>query len=465
MIERSHYIKFNWLSNDPRLLSKAEELNKLLLDSFDRRPRRHFTVAFNAILTSVEVQGGFNGWWIRIPTDNNLYSGKTQRNATYTSEVKDCLLWMIKSGYLVKVDSLRAPSHRQTGTLFLPFAYQVTPKLSEESLAHPSTIYRNPLAGYIDVRQKFGKVKRSVGINEREQTRYASLIKNTNKLLAEYDELMKSFEIKIGTKPVNTALLSMTRIFSRGTLELGGRYYFPLQNIRSEARKYFSFNGEPVVEIDFAAIHPTMLYQSRGLELDEDPYTIEGWKRTKVKVAFNIMLNRDGGPKATSAAKAISNNLGISLKEAKALELSILMKHKPIAAFFNTDKGLELQRLDSKIITHILQYFVRTLKRPIVTVHDSALVSIRDVESLRLAMEAAYEEVLSDKVRGTQRFIRAIKVESLEFNDELNDHIERSLDGTLNNYESGYMERILEGVKTLKCPEELYSTKYFEDPL
>jgi len=465
MIERSHYIKFNWLSNDERLCSKVNELSQELLSGLQRNRKRDLVSAFNTILTSIDVLGGFDGWWIRIPTDNNLFAGKTRRNATYTTDVLYCLNWLIKNHFLVKVDGLRAPRTKSHKTFFLPNAYVVAPKLSENSLVDPTTVYRNPLASYIEVRDKINGVKRQVVTDPTEETKYGAMLANVSKLLPEYDQLMRSTDITIGSTTLNPNLFSMTRIFSRGTLTQGGRYYSPMQNMRSKARKYLRFNGDPTVEIDFSAVHPTMLYQRVNQELIDDPYTFEGWERSDVKVAFNIMLNRDGGNRKSSAANAIAEHLEVSRAKAKELEQTILKHHQPIAEFFNTGVGLELQRLDSMIVTYILQYFVRVIQRPIFTVHDSAVVSVRDTQSLRLAMEAGYEEVMSNDLPSVQRFIRAIKVDSLPFTNELDALIVKSLDGSLDQYDDTYWNECINNNEYTECPEGLLSTKYSEESL
>ena len=463
MIERSRYIKFNWLSNDERLCARVDELSQELLGGLLRNRKRDLTSAFNTILTSIDVLGGFDGWWIRIPTNNNLFTGKTRRNASYTTDVLYCLDWLIKNHYLAKVDGLRAPRTKSHKTYFLPNAYVVAPKISEVSLVDPATVYRNPLASYIEVRDNINGVKRQVAIDPLEETKYGTMLANVSKLLPEYDQLMRNTDIAIGTSKLNSNLFSMTRIFSRGSLTHGGRYYSPMQNMRSNARQYLRFNGDPTVEIDFSAIHPTMLYQCVNQELINDPYTIEEWERSDVKVAFNIMLNRDGGDRKSSAANAIAQHLEVSRDKAKELEQTILKHHQPIAEFFNTGVGLELQWLDSRIITYILQHFVRVIQRPIFTVHDSAVVSVRDTETLRLAMEAGYEEVMSNDLPSVQTFIRAIKVESLPFTDELDALIVQSLDGSLEQYDESYWSNCIDKNMFKECPKELLSTKYSDE--
>ena len=308
---RARYIKFNWVSDDPRLLKRASELTQKLLAKYKRKPKNDFHQAFNVILSSIQVLHGYTSDYdLLIPTNNNLYSGKTRRNQTFTNDIHKCLTWLIESGYLIKEDGVRTHQrHKRSKVIWLPFAYSVAPKLSDKPLAAPKTISRNPLCDYIELRQDFienrNKVTRRIELSEEQKSINKEVIKLTNSVLADYDVLMRDVDIRLGSLPVYSAQTSMTRIFSRGSMSLGGRFYSSIQNMKSEARKYLRFDGDPVIEIDYSSIHPTMIYDFEGLNLDGDPYTIEGYPRKDIKVAFNIMLNRSGGESRSSAAKTI----------------------------------------------------------------------------------------------------------------------------------------------------------------
>ena len=170
-------------------------------------------------------------------------------------------------------------------------------------------------------------------------------------------------------------------------LGCAGRLYSAVQNYKAETRKYLYFDKEPTLEIDYSSFHPHLLYHQDGLQFaGDDPYVIEGFDRGHVKVAFNIMLNRKGSKDNKSAANTISDELGIDIEASEALEIAILELHGPIAQYFNSGIGLKLQRLDSNIAMSVIDYFVNVLKRPIVSIHDSFIVSVRDTESLILIM-------------------------------------------------------------------------------
>ena len=163
-----------------------------------------------------------------------------------------------------------------------------------------------------------------------------------------------------------------------------------------------------------------MLYHGEGLEFDgDDPYAIEGFDRDAVKVALNVMLNRKGLGANKSAAKAISNALSCDEETAEALETAIQALHSPIAHHFNTGIGLTLQRRDSDIALLVINTFVNELKRPIICVHDSFVVSVRDTETLILAMNDSYKAVHNDELD-----MKGIKGTCLEFSDALTTAIE-----------------------------------------
>jgi hypothetical protein len=215
--------------------------------------------------------------------------------------------------------------------------------------------------------------------------------------------------------------VSLTRVFSKGAFELGGRLYAPIQNYTKDNRKYYHFDGDPTIEIDYSSIHPHMLYHKQELEFDgDDPYTIEGFDRGAVKLAFNIMLNRKAVGANKSAAKTISKEVGCDGDAAEALEAAIQALHSPIAHHFNTGVGLTLQRLDSDIALLVIDQFVVTMKRPILCVHDSFIVSVRDTESLILTMEGCYKRGFNDEFT-----MRSIKADALEFNEALTVAINR----------------------------------------
>lgn len=447
---KAHYLNYRHVSADPNLIVKA----KLLASQYRaakqqlRRNKRDFATAFNAILTNIEVYQAYDDWCLHIPTNNNLFSGKYKRNATYTTEVRDALKWLIAEGYLEQVAKVIRPERKGSDERnWLPFAYKLSSKwlaeIAAAPLSDPSLIHRNPLVEYWllrDTEYVRGKKKKFAIEPTDEQLKLnAAMLEATNQTLSAYDDFMATVATTIGSIPVHSSQLSLTRIFSKGSFELGGRLFAPIQNYSKQTRKYFYLNGEPTIEIDYSSIHPYMLYHREGLEFDgDDPYAIEGFDRDAVKVAFNVMLNSKGAGANKSAAKAICNALSCDEDTAKALETAIQALHSPIAHHFNTGIGLTLQRRDSDIALLVINTFVNELDRPIICVHDSFVVSVRDTESLILTMNDSYKAVHKNELG-----MKGIKGTCLEFSDALKTAITLCFEQDTETLTNSYWDSLL----------------------
>jgi len=429
-VRKPRYLNYRQVSSDPALVAKADALANQYRDKKQqlRKNERDFEGAFNVILTNIEVYQSYDGWDLYIPTNNNLFTGKHKRNATYTTEILDALRWLIEEGYLEQVSGRSRPKKKDSDDRhWLPNAYRLSPKwltdIASAPLSDPRLIQRNPLADYWELREdrydnkgKMHKVAITPTVEQLETN--AEVLDATTKTLTAYDNLMSRIDTSIGSSTIHPAQLSLTRVFSKGSFDLGGRLYAPIQNYTKETRKYYYFDSEPTIEIDYSSIHPHMLYHKEGLQFDGgDPYALEGFDRDAVKVAFNIMLNREA-PKP--AAGTISKVVGCDTSTAEALEEAIQDLHSPIAHHFNTGVGLRLQRTDSDLALQVINSFVNVLKRPIICVHDSFIVSVRDTESLILAMNDNYKSIHKD-----EQGMRGIKGVSLEFSDALATAIEQ----------------------------------------
>ena len=67
----------------------------------------------------------------------------------------------------------------------------------------------------------------------------------------------------------------------------------------------------------------------------------------------------------------------------------------------------------------MINTFVKELNRPIICVHDSFVVSVRDTETLILAMNDSYTEVHNNELN-----MKGIKGTCFEFSDALKTAIE-----------------------------------------
>ena len=438
---KTHYIKYHHISDDPALIEKAQSLAELytLSRQQQRKSIRDFEAAFNVILTSADIFQAYDLWSLYIPTNNNLFSGTYKRNNTYTTEILDSLKWLISENYLEQVAGVTRPKKKNSRRRqWMPQAYQITSRwmseISDKPLSDPRLIRRNPLAGYWECRKKIDGAKVAIKPSDRQLKINHIILSKTDEVLESYDKFMVNVVTSIGTAAIMPAQLSMMRIFSKGSLNQGGRLYSAVQNYKAETRKYLYFDKEPTLEIDYSSFHPHLLYHQDGLQFSgDDPYVIKGFDRSHVKVAFNIMLNRKGSKDNKSAANTISDELGIDIEASEALETAILERHSPIAKHFNSGIGLKLQRLDSDIAMSVIDHFVNVLKRPVVSIHDSFIISVRDTESLILLMADCYRMFVDEMI-----VMRGIKSTAQQFSNALMDVIdlcfEQQTGGMNNNY-------------------------------
>jgi hypothetical protein len=460
-----NYIRYDWVSDDPKMVSKAEELAELWRAEKlpKRKNKRPFDRAFNVILTAMEVLEVYAGNLVHIPVNNNLYKGKTKRSSAYTTVIYDSLVWLIDHNYLDLVEGVKFTSAEPgEDRVQIPRAYKLSDKwlkvIASQPLSDPSLIQRNESAVYVELRKKVRKQIRMVTPSSEELEAYGGLIEATEKLLRDYDDLMSEVVITLGAEPVTSAKASMTRIFNNASFESGGRLYSQIQSSKKVQRPHLYFDGEPTIEIDFGAIHPNLLYHKEGETFaGNDPYMINGFDRETVKTAFNTMINRGGKHKAKSAVKALVHYLQIDIDRALELEAAILDLHKPIGHYFNSGYGLKLQRLDSDIAMNIIDYFIYEERRPIIGVHDSFIVSVRDTETLKLLMNDQYNKMFEEQndavfdaidwssvveVDGVVG-LDSIKATSLDFSKELKAAIAKCFEGNTDEMDDKFWDDLL----------------------
>lgn len=439
------YLRYNWLSTSSRLNAIAATLAERCKQSRGtgkRQVNTDFSAAFNVVLTALEVSDAYKpNQWIRIVTDDEVYGGKTQRSAAHNRQVLTALEWLIGGGYLLKVDGKRQVKVDGSSKVHdLPFAYVITDKWREEITDQPISlqheIVRNPLASYVQLRTKTKDRSVALPITQADRQHYPDLIGGSERLLEASDAIWQRVKISLSGDVLPPMQTTMTRIFNNGSFEQGGRFYCQLQNLPKKQRINLRFDDEPTKEIDYSGMHPHLLYHLQRNEFSGDPYDIEGFKREAVKVAFNTLINRDSSKHKGTAAKSLVRNLNITMVQAMSLENAIYRLHHRIAGHFNTGYGLKLQKLDSQIAYDVMTHFFMEIKRPILMIHDSAIVSVRDVEALKLCMADSYRSTVFNELQKLGHsneedapLPKGLKVSSDDFNSTLTNTIYKALEG------------------------------------
>lgn len=185
------------------------------------------------------------------------------------------------------------------------------------------------------------------------------------------------------------------RVFNRGSFACGGRHYGGFwQNLPKLYRPFLTINGHPTVELDFHALHPTMIYHQHGLTLDGDPYEIEGLPnayRASAKKALMAMVNSKPGARHLESLDQLPLPEGWTpVRLLRALE----KKHEAIADSFRSDAGVKLQRTDSEIAERVMRTMRDQHRALALPVHDSFIVTEDNEAKLESVMIAAYQEIL-----------------------------------------------------------------------
>lgn len=199
----------------------------------------------------------------------------------------------------------------------------------------------------------------------------------------------------------NPGKVYLTRKFN-GTWERGGRLYgASWQNLPQEARLGLTINGEAVVELDYRAIQPSMLYAQKGLPLDFDPYIVPDFDipRDVGKVQFNRLIN-NSGKKIVNGGLAFDKDTQkhFTTKDKFHKYISAMKEmHTAISDCFNSDASLKLQHLDSSLALSVIN---RCLDEGIVClpVHDSFIVSASHHNRLREIMTSEYEMIFNQQI-------------------------------------------------------------------
>lgn len=231
------------------------------------------------------------------------------------------------------------------------------------------------------------------------------------KELKRYD---KKFKKNVVEYSIDLSKKRVYRVFSNEDWKQGGRIYGAWwHGCPKELRKYILINGEPVIELDFSAIHVLLLYAHLGdnfLNEGVDAYTIEGHVfRKAMKVVMMSAINAKSDEKADGDTRAIMATWDTLIKklnkERKEYGINshdslyemleaIKERHQPIAEFLASGEGIKLQKEDSDIAIEIIKQHTK-MNVPILSVHDSFIVPRYFEPFTRDIMNQAYAKLVA----------------------------------------------------------------------
>ena len=207
------------------------------------------------------------------------------------------------------------------------------------------------------------------------------------------------FEDEDSARKINFFNVQLRRIFSRGSLHKGGRFYGGWwQGLPSLYRPHILIDGYKVAEVDYGTISLRILYAQRGIDvpLDQDLYNIglDDWKgkddprRDAIKTYINAALNDEQDYYKLSEEDQKST--GLTHEQLKEM---VAMAHKPIADLFNSGIGLDTQFIDSQIAEQVMLRMADE-GHVVLPIHDSFIVRLGYEYRLREVMLEVFEEVV-----------------------------------------------------------------------
>jgi hypothetical protein len=192
---------------------------------------------------------------------------------------------------------------------------------------------------------------------------------------------------KVGTNRYGEPVLKThyVRLLNKGgyrvftsNIRLQGRFYCAQQGIPSRVRLNMLMNGEPVCELDFSAMHPTMAYNAAGIRMDGSPYegVAGGFTRDQIKLGLLIVLNARDKQTAVKALALNGRQIGITYASAQKLVAALIERHDAVRKSLCSDVGIRLMNTDSKIILDAVGALVAA-GIPCIPIHDSLVVPKR----------------------------------------------------------------------------------------
>lgn len=271
--------------------------------------------------------------------------------------------------------------------------------------AHPYVIYQP--VNLIELRE--------LNSNELIDYKETGFTCRLEKILKKANEVNESAHIRYKQFNLNCNLVAIFKgNFSQyGRLHTRGQLHY--QSLNNKKPKYerneITINGDRIVELDYSALHPMLLYVAEGIQYQDDPYSAiekDPAARFFLKRALLYMVNAD----FNKAQKAINFWLlnrtneekqalaAIGITRAQPIMDKVLEVHKPIAHYLCQGKmtGLRLFNKDARIAIEIVNHFANR-NIPILCIHDSFIVQEQHENELKEVMIKMYAKLTKTKDR------------------------------------------------------------------
>jgi hypothetical protein len=225
----------------------------------------------------------------------------------------------------------------------------------------------------------------------------------TDELIAEVGttainkQITSTSKVKRYVVPLQFGNVTLRRIFARGRLDYGGRFYGGWwMNIPSRYRRNITIDDRVTVECDYSGMALRCLYAKEGLDIgNADPYDIglpnyggrADPRRAIVKDYVNAALNDVDNKYRLNSDKL--KCLGVTSSQLRKL---VNHRHHQVAGYFHSGIGLHLQFIDSQIAEAVMLRFADQ-NEAVLPIHDSFIVQARWESQLAAVMEEEFTRI------------------------------------------------------------------------
>ena len=190
--------------------------------------------------------------------------------------------------------------------------------------------------------------------------------------------------------------VQLKRIFSRGDMEQGGRFYHGWwQSIPSLYRPHITIDNYKTSEVDFSTMSLRIVYaisDCKAPDVGVDLYDIglDDWEGSKdprrkpIKRYINALMNDYKG-----TYRLEPENLKIIGMKQSELKNKVLDVHHKIAKYLEAGFGLHTQFIDSQIADDVMHTLMHE-GLVVLPIHDSFIIRTGYEASLENAMQAAF---------------------------------------------------------------------------
>ncbi len=210
---------------------------------------------------------------------------------------------------------------------------------------------------------------------------------------------------------LNLNRLQLRRIFSRGSLTKGGRFYGGWwQSLPSKYRGHILIDNKKTVEVDYSGMSLRIWLALRGeaVPVDEDIYNLgfNDWdddddlRRKPIKTFLNAKLNDEEGN--YRLPKAEQDLIGVSHKDLSSL---LFNKYPTLETDIHAGIGLETQFYDSELAMMVIQDMMAE-GIVVLPIHDSFIIRSGFQQCLEKTMTKAFAQkfraAIGTSVEGTR---------------------------------------------------------------